>query len=342
MRFEPRWIAWEITQRCNLRCIHCRTKADINKKDSLAFKEALRILDDISSYARPTVVLTGGEPLLRKDVFDIAKYGTKKGLKMCLATNGTLVNNKICETIKESGIQVVSLSIDGSCGEVHDDFRQQKGSFDGVMRAASKLHEYNIPFLINSSFTKRNIHDVENVYRLCRELKPVAWYMFAVVPTGRAKDIFEELLDGKQIEQVLRWHLETELKEKEMIMRPTCAPYYYRLIEEEKFLNRKTLKFSPGGFKGCVAGQFIAFVDEEENVKPCSYFLRDAGNLKQQSFSDIWEKSEIFRNLRNYKEYKGKCGRCKYLSVCGGCRVKADAMYGDYMQEDTSCTYEPT
>jgi radical SAM protein with 4Fe4S-binding SPASM domain len=342
MKFEPRWIAWEITQRCNLHCIHCRTKADINKKDNLTFREALRIIDDISGYAKPTIVLTGGEPLLRKDVFDIAKYGTKKGLKMCLATNGTLVDDKMCEMIKENGIQVVSVSIDGSSKQVHDDFRKQKEAFDGVINAIKRFQKHNIKFLINSAFTKRNIHDVKNVYKLCKELKPIAWYMFTVVPTGRAKNISKELLDGNEIEEALRWHLETELKEKDMIMRPTCAPYYYRLIEEKNFKNRKILKFSPGGFKGCVAGQFIAFIDEEENVKPCSYFLRNAGNLKQHSFSSIWEKSKIFRNLRNKKKHKGKCGRCKYLGVCGGCRVKADAVYRDYMQEDPTCTYEPS
>ena len=155
MEFEPKWIAWEITRRCNLKCVHCRSSSELEVQGHPDFSldEAKRVLDDIHSYADPVMVLSGGEPLLRKDVFDIASYGTGLGMRMCLATNGTLVNEEVCRNIKESGIKMVSLSLDGSTAEVHDNFRNQPGAFDGTMNAIRLFNEHGIQFLINSSFT---------------------------------------------------------------------------------------------------------------------------------------------------------------------------------------------
>jgi MoaA/NifB/PqqE/SkfB family radical SAM enzyme len=153
VEFDVKWIAWEITRRCNLNCVHCRSSSELEAKEhpDFSFDEAKRVLDDISSYAKPVIVLSGGEPLLRKDVFEIASYGTAKDLRMCLATNGTLVTDEICKKIKESGIKMVSLSLDGSNASVHDNFRNQPGAFDGTINAAALFRQYEIPFLINSS-----------------------------------------------------------------------------------------------------------------------------------------------------------------------------------------------
>ena len=162
MEFEPKWLAWEITRRCNLKCVHCRSSSELEAKGhpDFPFAEAKRVIDDIVSYAKPVVVLSGGEPLLREDVFDIARYGTEQGLRMCLATNGTLVTEAICVKIKAAGIRMVSLSLDGASAAVHDDFRCQPGAFAGTTNAARLFKEHGISFLINSSFTKRNQHDI--------------------------------------------------------------------------------------------------------------------------------------------------------------------------------------
>jgi len=143
MEFDVKWIAWEITRRCNLSCVHCRSSSTLEVKDHPDFSldEAKRVLDDIGSFAQPVIVLSGGEPLLRKDVFDIAAYGTEKGLRMCLATNGTLVTDEICQKIKKAGIRMVSLSLDGASAEVHDDFRNQEGAFEGTIKAAGLLRK---------------------------------------------------------------------------------------------------------------------------------------------------------------------------------------------------------
>ncbi len=347
MKWEPKWIAWEIIGVCNLNCIHCRSASSVSSDPGrFGLKEAYELIDELASFGTPTVVLTGGEPLLREDWHLIARYGTRKGLRMCMATNGTLVTDEVCELMKESGIQMVSVSIDGSTPEIHDDFRRQPGAFEGTMNAIRLFKKHGIPFLINSSFTKRNQNDIENVYRLAKSLKPAAWYMFMIVPVGRGKEVMEELIDKEDYEKILEWHFFMELQEEEMLVRPTCAPMYYRIcIQLAKkhgiSYRRRSLKFSTGGAKGCVAAQSIAFIDCFGNVKPCSYFPLSAGNIFEKGFRKIWEESELFNDLRDFPRYKGRCGSCEYLKVCGGCRARAYAVHGDYMQEEPFCSYTP-
>jgi AdoMet-dependent heme synthase len=348
MEFVPKWIAWEITRRCNLRCVHCRSSSELEVTSHPDFptEEAFRIIDDILSYAKPVIVLSGGEPLLRQDVFTIAKYGTDKGLRMCLATNGTLVSESVCEQIKDAGIKIVSLSLDGSDETVHDDFRNQKGAFAGTINAARLFKKHGIEFIINSSFTKRNQEEIPKIYTLAKELGATAWYLFMIVPTGRGEDIMNELISKEEYEQILQWHYEMEKDEKTLLVRPTCAPQYYRIVlqkskEEGSKFERRTLKFSTGGSKGCIAGQLIALIDVDGNVLPCSYFPKPAGNIRTKSFKEIWEKSELFKELRDFKKYKGKCGSCEYVTVCGGCRARAYAVHGDYLAEEPFCGYMP-
>ncbi|MDO8281224.1 MAG: radical SAM protein [Thermodesulfovibrionia bacterium] len=348
MKFEPKWIAWEITRRCNLKCVHCRSSSEMEAKGHPDFstEEAYRVIDDITSYAKPVIVLSGGEPLLRKDVFDIAKYGTDKGLRMCIATNGSLVTEEVCLKMKDSGVKMVSLSLDGSTAEVHDNFRNQKGAFDGVINATGLFRKHDIKFLINSSFTKRNQGEIPKLSRLAKELGATAWYMFMIVPTGRGEDIMNELISKEDYEELLKWHYEMEKNEKDMLVRPTCAPHYYRIVlqmqkeEGEKFA-RRTLNFSTGGSKGCLAGQLICLIDVDGNVLPCSYFPKSAGNIREKTFKDIWENSVLFKDMRDFKSYKGKCGSCEYVNVCGGCRARAYAVTGDYMDEEPFCGYVP-
>ncbi len=341
-------VVWNMTRRCNLKCIHCRSSSTLEADDhpDFPFTEATRILDDIVSYANPVVVLSGGEPLLRKDVFEIAQYGTDKGLRMCLATNGTLVTQDICTKIKDAGIKMVSLSLDGAKAETHDNFRNQAGAFAGTMNAIRLFNENKIPFLINSSFTARNREEIPEIYKLVKSLGASAWYMFMIVPTGRGEDIMDELIPEKMYDEILEWHYQVEKEENELLMRPTCAPHYYRIVrqkakEEGSVFKRRNLKFSTGGSKGCLAGQLICLIDVDENILPCSYFPKSAGNLKELSFKEIWEDSSLFHELRDFKGYKDNCGRCEYVNVCGGCRARAYAMTGDYLAQEPFCSYVP-
>lgn len=348
MEFSPKWIAWEITRRCNLRCVHCRSSSqlEVEGHPDFSLDEAKRVLDDIHSYASPVVVLSGGEPLLRPDVFDIASYGTALGLRMCLATNGSLVTADTCRLITESGIRMVSLSLDGSTAAVHDDFRNQPGAFDGVMNAIRLFNAHNIDFLVNSSFTKRNQDEAPKIHQLVKSLGATAWYLFMIVPTGRGEEIMAELIPPDEYEAMLNWHYDMEKEEDELLVRPTCAPQYYRVVlqrakqEGEKF-KRRTLKFSTGGSKGCLAGQLICMIDVDGNVLPCSYFPLPAGNIRTQSFREIWEQSPLFLEMRDFAGYKDHCGRCEYLNVCGGCRARAWAVTGDYLAGEPFCSHRP-
>ena len=345
--FEPKWLAWEITGRCNLNCIHCRSSSTMGSdQGDFTLEEAKSLIDEITSFAKPVVVLSGGEPLLREDVFDIAAYGTEKGLRMALATNGSLVDDEMCRRIKDSGIRIVSLSLDGSTPEIHDDFRKEPGAFEATLRAAEHLKKHEIEFLINSSFTKRNQDDISNVYKLAKKIGAVAWYMFMIVPMGRGEELMAELISKEDYDEILKWHFEMELEEKDMLVRPTCAPHYYRIVQQEAAakgldFERRNLKFGTGGAKGCIAAQSIAFIGSKGDVQPCSYFPMSAGNVRKQTFKEIWDNSRIFEDIRNFKDYKGRCGSCEYLGVCGGCRARAFAVSDDYMEEEPFCSHVP-
>ncbi len=316
-------------------------------RGDMTTEEALCFIDSLADYAKPVVVLSGGEPLLRDDVFTLASHGTSRGLRMCLATNGTLVDPGICSDIKRSGIRMVSLSIDGSTKEIHDDFRRQPGAFDGVMQAIEQFRTHGIPFLINSSFTRRNQTDIPNVYRLAKELGATAWYLFMVVPTGRGKEILEELIPAEDYESILQWHYDQEIREDTFLMRPTCAPQYFRIWlerckKEGRAPRRRNLSFATGVFRGCLAGQVIAFVGRTGEVRPCSYFPESAGNVRTQPIKEIWEGAPLFVALRDVSRYKGRCRSCEYVNVCGGCRARAAALnQGDYLAEEPFCNYVP-
>jgi heme b synthase len=346
-KFIPKWIAWESTQRCNLNCVHCRCSSDMSAAEGdFNTEEAFKLIDDICEVSKPVMVLSGGEPLLRPDIFEIARYGTDKGLRMCMATNGTLVTDDVCEKMKAADIKMVSLSLDGSTAEIHDNFRNSPGAFAGVISAAEILKRNGIPFLINSSFTKRNQTDIAATFRVAKGLGATAWYLFMIVPTGRGEEIMSELISAEDYEDILEWHYEQEKREDDILMRPTCAPHYYRIVPQKAKaegadFKRRSLTFSTGGGKGCIAAQTICLIDCFGDLKPCSYFHSSVGNVKETPFKELWYHSKVFNELRDFSKYKGKCGECEYLNVCGGCRARADAVYGDYMAEDPFCTYIP-
>jgi heme b synthase len=346
-KFIPKWIAWESTQRCNLQCVHCRCSSDMEAaKGDFTTAEAKKMIDDICDVSKPVMVLSGGEPLMREDIFEIAQYGTDKGLRMCMATNGTLITDEICKKMLAADIKMVSLSLDGSTAEIHDDFRASPGAYEGTLRGAEILKRNGIKFLVNSSFTKRNQHDIANCFKVAKSIGATAWYMFMIVPTGRGEEIMNELVSKEDYEELLSWHYEQEKNEDDILMRPTCAPHYYRIVPqmakaEGVDFKRRSLTFSTGGGKGCIAAQTICLIDCFGNLKPCSYFHSSVGNVKQVPFKDLWYNSKTFNDLRDFSKYGGKCGECEFINVCGGCRARADAVHGDYMAEEPFCNYIP-
>jgi len=343
-KFVPRLIAWELTRACNLDCIHCRAAASKGKPENeLSTEEVLRILNEIVEVSKPVIILTGGEPLLREDVFFIAKKAVELGLKPVLATNGTLITEDIAKKIRESGIARVSISIDGATPEAHDDFRKVPGAFEGAIRGIKILKKFEIPFQINTTVTKTNIEEIPKVHELAKKLGAVAHHIFVLVPVGRGKDI-KESLTPEEYEEVLNWFYEQRDKTS-LQLKATCAPTYYRILRERAKKEGKKVTFETFGLdavtRGCLAGTGFCFISHTGIVQTCGYLEVECGNLRKQTFKDVWENSEVFRNLRDFTKYKGKCGRCEYIRVCGGCRARAYAATGDYLEEEPLCTYEP-
>jgi len=344
-----KWVAIETTGRCNLNCIHCRCTESLKEDDSESPSEMTTgqvsgILRELSEMSSPVVVLSGGEPLLRDDLFEIAAEGTSLGLRMCIATNGALVDSAAAQKMKDCDIKMVSLSLDGPSAEIHDDFRRQEGAFDAAVKAAGILKSNGINFLVNSSFTRRNMEHIGATKDLAVSLGATAWYMFMVVPTGRGKDIQAELISGEDYDKILEWHYEMESAKPPILVRPTCAPQYFRIVAQhsgsEDGFERRSLKFATGRMKGCLCGQSIALIDRRGNLQPCSYLPLNAGNVLEKSVKEIWNESSLLKELRDTGSH-GECGICEYRGVCGGCRARAHYIRGSHLEKDPECRYVP-
>ncbi len=341
--FQPRLIAWEITKKCNLKCIHCRADSKYNNfKDELSTEECFKILDNISSFSNPIIILTGGEPLFRKDIYKIIQYGKKIGLKIALATCGYLLDKKTALKLKKSGIERISLSIDGKDNITHDNFRQIKGSFDTVINAAKTLNEINFPFQVNTTITKLNYNQIEEILNLAVNIGAVAFHPFLLVPTGRAKNLKQFEISPKDYEKILKKIYQMS-KLSSIQFKPTCAPHYYRiLLQKEKQITKNTDKMHMMT-KGCLGGQSFAFISNTGKIQICGFLEKEAGDLRKENynFKNIWEHSKLFNLLRDTKNYKGKCGYCEYINVCGGCRARAFSITGNFLDEEPYCIYQP-
>lgn len=340
-----RLVAWEVTRSCNLACIHCRAAAqDHPYENELTTDECFRVLDDISSFAKPIVILTGGEPLLRPDIFEIAAYGNRKGCRMTMAVNGTLLTPDIVKRMIEAGIQRISISIDGATAETHDAFRQVKGAFLGALRGIAVARDAGLDFQVNTTITRQNLDELPAIQELAVSLKAVAHHIFLLVPMGRGKDLTEQEITAQQYEETLHWFYERK-NHVPLQLKATCAPHYYRILRQTAKSEGKDVDFNTFGLdavtRGCLGGTAFAFISHLGQVQPCGYLELDCGNVREKSFREIWETSSIFLNLRDFGKYEGKCGKCEYIRVCGGCRARAYESTGNYLAPEPLCLYQP-
>jgi heme b synthase len=340
-----RMIAWELTRSCNLACVHCRASAERGPYEGeLSTQEVFRVMDAIGSFSKPVIILTGGEPLLRPDIFDLASYGTAKGFRMVMATNGTLFNEEVVQKIKASGIQRISISIDGPTAETHDAFRKAKGSFEGSLRGIGMAKKGGIEFQINTTITQANFRLIPDILRLAVDLGAVALHIFLLVPTGRGKELKDQEISPLDYEKTLHWFYD-QIDKVPLQLKATCAPHYYRILRQQA--KKEGRKITPKTYgldamtRGCLGGISFCFISHVGQVQPCGYLELNCGNVREKSFQDIWMNSEIFKNLRDTDGYQGKCGRCEFRKVCGGCRARAYEISGEYMAEEPYCIYEP-
>jgi len=307
--------------------------------------ESLKLIDDIASFSTPVVILTGGEPLLREDIFEIAAYGNRKGLRMVMAVNGTLVTPEKAQGIKNAGIQRVSISIDGATAESHDAFRQVSGAFSGALEGIQRLKDAGVAFQINSTITRKNMEELPFIHEMAEALGAAAHHIFVLVPTGRGKDIPpDERISLEEYEKILHWFCEQETKTS-LQLKATCAPQFYRIRQERLGKHSDSGAQDSSGLhsvtRGCLGGVGFCFVSHRGTVSPCGYLELDFGNVRENTLQWIWSHSPDFKALRDFKRYEGRCGVCKFVRTCGGCRARAHAATGNYLAEDPYCSYQP-
>ena len=392
--FKPRLIFWEVTKGCNLRCIHCRaTATELISPSELPTAKALNIIKQIAEFANPILVLSGGEPLYRPDIFELAEYGNSLGLRVALATNGTLVTKAMAERVKQAGIKRVSISLDGSDAVTHDSFRSIPGAFDAAVYGMRNLQNLGVSVHINMTIARHNAHQLPAVLDLARRLGADALHTFLLVPVGCGVDIAEEqMVPPEEYERMLNWFYDQSLT-GDIELKATCAPHYLRVARQRRAADRRAgreapaapaahhppaaghigpmemtmpgstgISLKPGGgppvghtghpcgrpsdmnamTKGCLAGTGVCFISHESEVFPCGYLPALAGDLRKQSFADIWTNSMVFNQLRDDDNLKGKCGCCEFRHVCMGCRARAFAASGDFLAEEPFCIYEPS
>jgi len=330
-----RVVAWETTRRCELQCKHCRGSArNQDYPDELSTEEGICLIDNISSFAKPVLILTGGEPMTRSDIYDLARHATDRGLRVAMAPCGSLINSKTAARIKNAGIQRISISLDGSTAETHDAFRGVKGAFESAINGINYAKKAGIEFQINSTVTRHNVTELPSLLKLAVDLGAAAFDIFFLVPTGRGAALKEMEISPDEYEKALRW-VDEASKTSQITVKTTCAPHYARIQTQS------TGKRGHGG--GCMGGRGFVFVSHRGILQPCGFLDLNCGDLRKEDFNfkKIYEESEVFQNLRKVDNYTGKCGYCEYRYVCGGCRARAYAQSGDYLAEEPSCTYVP-
>ncbi len=346
----PRIISWNITLRCPLRCSHCYVDAGLREPEGvLTTHEAFRVLDQIRRTGSPVVVLSGGEPLMRDDLEAITRYGTELGLRMVLGTSGYFLNPERAERLRNAGIRAAAISLDAATPDVHDALRGVPGSWERAVSAIRSCQDAGIPVQINMTALRPDAGDVESVVRFGKGLGVRDYQVFFPVPTGRARGNAPATPQDYEtvIREVLLAHRDGDVN-----LRPTCAPQFRRIADQAGILN-------PAWGRGCIAGITYCRIYANGDVTPCPYLPARAGNVRETPFDEIWAASPLFAALRDPSRLAGKCGRCEYRDVCGGCRARAyrgpdmtsprwcdglerpAAGAADVCGEDPWCPYEP-
>ncbi|MHC4647119.1 MAG: radical SAM protein [Planctomycetota bacterium] len=353
---RPRIIAFEVTRRCRYNCRHCRADAGcVVDEGELTTVQCKKIISAVTNFTRKRkrapksqkgapagemghetmIILTGGEPMERGDIYDIIRYGCARRLRMVMATCGYLIDDESIEKLKDSGVSALSFSLDGASPETHDAFRQAAGSFDSTVRAAQTAGAAGVRFQINSTISRINADEIAGIARLAERLGAYCFNAFLLVPTGRGAQIADAILDPLEYETVLNELLRLKL-ESRIHVRVTCAPQFSRLCRQKRLhqLNE--------GATGCIGGRDFAFISYRGDVQTCGFLNVSAGNLLENGydFRDIWLNSELLKEVRDVSAYRAGCGVCEYVTTCGGCRARAYAMTGDYLAADPICSYK--
>lgn len=338
----PRLVFWETTGDCNLRCVHCRREWDAAPPNELSTEEARGLIDQIADNRWGSIlVFSGGEPLMRRDLFELLAHAKARGVTPALATNATRVDDTIAARLASLGVARVSVSLDGPDAATHDAFRGLPGSFEDAISGIRALRRAGIDVQINVTFTKANRDMAEPMLDLVKQLDACALHVFLLVPVGCGVDLPEDIrLEAPEVERLLTF-FDEQATERDLEIRATCAPQAQR-IRQQRARARERKGLPPGrglawSSKGCLAGGGIVFVDAVGKVFPCGYLPVEVGDLRKQSLKEILESSQTLASLRNTDLLEGRCSGCEFAPSCGGCRARSWGTVGTLFGEEPSC-----
>jgi len=346
----PFLVVWDITYQCNLKCRHCYANAGKSLDDELTTEQALTVIDKLDHASVPIIAFSGGEPLVRSDIFELAKYALEKGIYVAIATNGTLISKEKAQEMKQAGIRFVQISLDGASAETHNDFRGVNGAFEKTIQGIKICIEEGFFVNIATTITKYNYMEILKIIDLCKNLG-VNWFMaYNFVPTGRGIFIVENDLSPMEREQVLK-DLWRRLKDDKKINVLSTAPQFARVAleseigENEKIVPTHFANPSLTGklvnlaefIGGCGCGRVYCAIRPNGDIEPCVFFPLKVGNIKEDDFENLWRNNIVLKNLRNKDILRGNCGQCTYRYYCGGCRARAYGYTGDYLASDPGC-----
>jgi radical SAM protein with 4Fe4S-binding SPASM domain len=350
----PFLVVWNYTYLCNLRCKHCYASAGKPHPNELTTEEAKKVVEKFADAGVNIIAFSGGEPLMRKDFYEIAKLARDHGIFTAVATNATLITKEIAKKLKETGIGYVQISLDGARPETHDNFRGILGVFEKTIRGIKNCVEEGIFVEVSTTATKFTYKEIPEVIDLCEKLGVNWWMMYNFVPTGRGRFIIENDLTPKEREELLKF-LWKRLREGRRMQVLSTAPQFARvaLQMEEQYGKESKEIVVPTHFYnphlhgqllnlsefigGCGAGRFYCALDPDGTITPCVFFPLPVGNIREDDFEEIWDNHPVFWDLRNREKLKGHCGECEFKYVCGGCRARGYGYFGDYLAPDPGC-----
>ena len=337
-KFVPHVVAWNLTRRCNLECAHCYISAGPTETASgeLSTEECFRIASEILAVnPSPMFILSGGEPLLREDLADIALFASGRGATVVVGTNGTLLTEERIEELRAAGVTGFAVSVESLDPTYHDRFRRGHGSLDATLRAVESLSRHRLDFVIQTALTKGNKKELSQLVEWAADKGAVSFNAYFLVGTGRA--VAMDRLSPEEYEDLLTELVDLHVEYMgRMMVRAKCAPQFMRLVYN-KAPNSPILNYG----SRCPCGVQYCRITPDGKLTACPYLPLAAGDLRRQPFEEVWRDSDLFVQLRSGR-LGGKCGRCGYRSICGGCRARAYATVGDYLAEDSSCVYEPS
>ena len=351
----PFTVAWEITQACALACVHCRASAQPRRDPrELSTQEGFGLIDQIAEMGNPILVITGGDPLMRRDVYDLISHGAGRGLRVSLSPSATaLLTKEHLRRAKDAGVVRIHLSLDGSTPEIHDAFRQVDGSYARTLKGIEAAREIGLSLQIGTTVTRRNVADLPALSRLIADFGALMWNIFFLVPTGRGKE--NDMVSAQEHEDTFNWMYDLS-KSAPFDVRTTAAQHYRRVVIERtraelgrdgaihQALTGAGYSFQDGlnrPQQGVNDGKGFCFISHIGEVCPSGFLQLSAGNVRETPIAELYRNSKLFRELRDPSLLKGRCGQCEYRRVCGGSRARAWALTGDYLGEESRCVYRP-